>query len=58
MSKQETIQYFEDRIKTINEQENHMKISYCLVLERDYCKEMLKKMKEEDKTQNEQDQLH
>ena len=47
MSKQETIQYFENRIKEIDLQEKRMKISYCLILEREYCKEMLKKMEED-----------
>ena len=51
MSKQETIEYFKSRIKEIDEQENRMDISYCLILEREYCKEMLKEM--EDDTKNE-----
>ena len=52
MSKQETIKYFEDRIKWIDDHEKMFELSYCLVLEREYCKEMLKKMKEEDEPKN------
>ena len=48
MSKQETIKYFEDRIKWIDEHEKMFELSYCMVLEREYCKEMINKMKEEE----------
>ena len=48
MSKQETIKYFEDRIKWIDEHEKMFEISYCMILEREYCKDMLKKLKEEE----------
>ena len=48
MSKQDEIDYLEKRIAWINEHEKMFEISYCMMLEREACKQRLAEIKGED----------
>ena len=47
MSKSKEIEYLKNRIQWIDDHEKAFELSYCMIMEREYCKERLKELEEQ-----------